>query len=57
VILHDYVTTSGRKLRTYSPWELATILGSFALGGPASVETRAGAEIWYGERRPDPATL
>jgi glycosyltransferase involved in cell wall biosynthesis len=54
VFLTDAVTTSGRKLRTYSLWEIATILGRFAVGGPRSLESRAGTEIWYGERRRDP---
>ena len=52
VILRDSVTTSGRKLRTYSAREL---LGTFlTLSAPASVRTRDGLDVWYGERRPDP---
>jgi len=54
VILRDSVTTSGRKLRTYSARELLGTLLHLALSAPASVRTRDGLDVWYGERRPDP---
>ena len=54
VILRDSVTTSGRKLRTYSARELLGTLLRLALSAPASVRTRDGLDVWYGERRPDP---
>jgi hypothetical protein len=51
VILRDHVTTSGRKLRTYSAWEMSSLLLRPALSGPTSIRQRRGLEIWYGERR------
>jgi glycosyltransferase involved in cell wall biosynthesis len=54
VVLREAVTTSGRKLRAYSAWEILGLLGRLALGGPAAARRREGLEIWYGERRPDP---
>jgi glycosyltransferase involved in cell wall biosynthesis len=54
VILRDSVTTSGRKLRTYSARELLSTLLRLTLSAPASVRTRDGLDLWYGERRPDP---
>jgi len=53
-ILRDSVTTSGRKLRTYSARELLGTLLRLTLSAPASVRTRDGLDVWYGERRPDP---
>jgi glycosyltransferase involved in cell wall biosynthesis len=54
VILRDFVTTSGRKLRTYSGWEIIGSLLRIAVGGSKSVKQRDGLEIWYGKRRTDP---
>jgi glycosyltransferase involved in cell wall biosynthesis len=54
VMLPECVTTSGRKLRAYSGWEILRVLGGLALRGPKSVRQRAGMEMWYGPRRPDP---
>jgi glycosyltransferase involved in cell wall biosynthesis len=54
VMLPESVTTSGRKLRAYSGWEILRILGGLALRGPNAVRQRAGMEMWYGPRRPDP---
>lgn len=54
VVLREAVTTSGRKLRAHSGWELLRVLGGLALRGPASVRARRGLEIWYGKRRDDP---
>lgn len=54
VVLRETVTTSGRKLRTYSGRELLRMLGAMALRGPGAVKQRQGNDIWYGERREDP---
>jgi hypothetical protein len=54
VILRESVTTSGRKLRTYSARELLGTLLRLTGSGPTSVRTRDGLDIWYGDRRPDP---
>lgn len=54
VILREYVTTSGRKLRAYSAREILGTLATLALRGPKSVRRREGLDIWYGERRADP---
>jgi glycosyltransferase involved in cell wall biosynthesis len=53
VILDAHVTTSGRKLRTYSGRETLAILLRLALSGPKSVRKRDGLDLWYAERRPD----
>ncbi len=54
VVLREAVTTSGRKLRAHSGWELLRVLGGLALRGPGSVRERRGLGIWYEERREDP---
>jgi len=56
VILRDAVTTSGRKLRAYSGWEILSVLGYLSLRGWNSVRDRRGMDIWYGDRRKDPKT-
>ena len=53
VVLREAVTTSGRKLRAHSGWEILGVLTRLALRGPKSVRQRHGLEIWY-ERREDP---
>jgi len=53
VILREAVVTSGRKLRTYSGWELAAALGRLAIAGRAGVRDRSRLGIWYDPRRPD----
>lgn len=55
VVLPEAVTTSGRKLRTYTAQEIAGVFGRFALRGFKSVERRE--DVWYGKRRDDPAVL
>jgi hypothetical protein len=57
VILREYVTTSGRKLRAHSAWEILSLSGRLALSGRKSLRRRRGLELWYGERRTDPAGL
>jgi glycosyltransferase involved in cell wall biosynthesis len=54
VILRESVTTSGRKLRTYSAREVLGLLARIALSGSTSVRRRDGLDLWYGERRTDP---
>jgi glycosyltransferase involved in cell wall biosynthesis len=54
VILREFVTTSGRKLRAYSGREALGILLRLAIAGPKGVRRPDGLDIWYGERRADP---
>jgi len=54
VVLREYVTTSGRKLRAYSGREILVMLARLAVAGPEAVRQRQGLDIWYGERRTDP---
>jgi glycosyltransferase involved in cell wall biosynthesis len=54
VLLHESVTTSGRKLRAYSARELLGILARLAVAGPKALGRREGLELWYGDRRKDP---
>lgn len=56
VILRDRVTTSGRKLRAHSAWEVWRALGHAALHMLGVVRGRRGLEAWYGRRRSDPET-
>ncbi|MGD0060322.1 MAG: glycosyltransferase [Verrucomicrobiia bacterium] len=53
VILHECVTTSGRKLRTCSVREIVTPIARIILHGRRYLRNRHGMEIWYGDRRPD----
>jgi glycosyltransferase involved in cell wall biosynthesis len=55
VVLREVVTTSGRKLRAHSAGEVLGLLARLACAGPGAVRQRQGLELWYGERRPDPA--
>ena len=57
VILRESVTTSGRKLRTWSGLEVLGLFARVALRGRRAVESRQGLDIWYGERRQDPEQL
>jgi glycosyltransferase involved in cell wall biosynthesis len=54
VVLREAVTTSGRKVRTHSGWEILGFLGRLAIRGPSSVRRRSGMDLWYGKRREDP---
>jgi len=56
VILRDAVVTSGRKLRTYSGWEILGTMIRLALGGPRALRDRSRLEMWYGPRRKDPSS-
>ncbi|MGZ5155761.1 MAG: glycosyltransferase [Caldimonas sp.] len=53
VILRDAVLTSGRKLRTYTGWELLRACARIALAGRAGVRDRSRLGLWYEPRRPD----
>jgi len=54
VILREAVLTSGRKVRTYSAWELLRGALRIAAAGRAGVRDRSRLGIWYAPRRPDP---
>jgi glycosyltransferase involved in cell wall biosynthesis len=54
VVLKDKVITSGRKLRTFTGFEVLGTLLRVAVTGPKSLRRREGLDIWYGERRNDP---
>jgi glycosyltransferase involved in cell wall biosynthesis len=53
VIVRTRVTTSGRKLRTYSAREVMGTLLRLSARGMNAGRTREGADLWYGERRKD----
>lgn len=57
VVLRETVLTSGRKLRSYSGWEIFRVLTRLALLGKRGLRDRRGLEIWYGARREDPQRL
>ena len=57
VVLREHVTTSGRKLRVHSAWEVLGLLVRLAFTGSKSVRKREGLELWYGERRKDPGKV
>jgi glycosyltransferase involved in cell wall biosynthesis len=57
VILRESVSTSGRKLRTHSGWEVVRLFVELARRGPALVRSRERLSIWYGDRRDDPDPL
>lgn len=56
VVLRECVTTSVRKMRTHSAFEILGLLIRLALTGPRLIRQRKGLELWYGERRADPGT-
>jgi len=54
VLLREPVTTSARKLRTYSFFEALMILMRFIFGGGLrSMKSRDKLDLWYGPRRED----
>jgi len=55
VVLRQAVLTSGRKLRTYSGWELLKAGARVLFAGRAGLSNRSRLGIWYAPRRPDPA--
>src|SRR5271169_988299 len=50
-ILRQPVTTSGRKLRTHSAFEILRLLLRLIDLGTDVIKQRQGMELWYGERR------
>jgi glycosyltransferase involved in cell wall biosynthesis len=54
VILRESVLTSGRKVRTYSGWEILRAMLRIAMAGRSGVKDRSRLGIWYAPRRPDP---
>ena len=57
VVLREHVTTSGRKLRTYSARDLLGLMARLLLAGPKGWRRQEGLEAWYGERRADPSSM
>jgi glycosyltransferase involved in cell wall biosynthesis len=57
VVLRQCVTTSGRKLRAHSAGQVLGLLARLAFAGPKALRQRQGLELWYGERRRDPASI
>jgi hypothetical protein len=57
VVLRETVLTSGRKLRSYSGWEVFRVLSRLAFFGRRALRDRRGLEIWYGARRDDPQKI
>lgn len=55
-ILRETVTTSGRKVRAHSGWEVWSALGNAALHMLGIVRGRRGLDAWYGGRRHDPGS-
>ena len=53
VILRESVTTSGRKLRTFSGWEILRLCATLVRRRTALVRSRDGLALWYGDRRDD----
>ena len=53
VILRASVLTSGRKLRTYSGWEIVRSMAKVAFAGRAGLGDRSRLGIWYAPRRTD----
>jgi cellulose synthase/poly-beta-1,6-N-acetylglucosamine synthase-like glycosyltransferase len=53
VILREAVETSGRKLRTYSGWEILRLLATLATSGRRALRSRRHLDLWYGARRVD----
>jgi glycosyltransferase involved in cell wall biosynthesis len=56
VVLRECVTTSGRRLRAYSGREVVGLMTRLLLAGRKGVRERGRANLWYGERRPDPGS-
>jgi glycosyltransferase involved in cell wall biosynthesis len=54
VVLRQAVTTSGRRIRAYSAWELLCVVAQLVVRGRSAVRSRHGVAIWYEKRRPDP---
>jgi glycosyltransferase involved in cell wall biosynthesis len=57
VILRESVVSSGRKLRTFSGWEIVRLLASLVRRGPRMLRSRERLDLWYGPRRNDSPPL
>lgn len=55
VVVREQVVTSGRKIRTYSGWEILWKSLAIVLRGRRALRSRERLDIWYGPRRPDSA--
>jgi glycosyltransferase involved in cell wall biosynthesis len=53
VILREPVTTSGRKLRAHSGWEVLRLTAAMLRHGTTLVRSRDRLSIWYGDRHDD----
>jgi glycosyltransferase involved in cell wall biosynthesis len=53
VVVRETVLTSGRKLRTYSGWELLAAFGRLLFAGRAGLRDRSRLGLWYAPRRVD----
>lgn len=54
VLLEEEVTTSGRKLRTHSPWRLLALTTRIAMRPRRALRNRRRLGLWYAPRRRDP---
>lgn len=54
VIIRTPVITSARKLRTFSHWEIISVILKAAFTGGGSLKSRDSLDLWYGERRNEP---
>jgi hypothetical protein len=50
VILREFATTSGRKLRAHTALELLRVGARLSLGGPQSRRRSEALKYWYGPR-------
>jgi glycosyltransferase involved in cell wall biosynthesis len=50
VMLDEHVTTSGRKARSHTAWEMLALFTRLTLGGTRAVKRREGLEHWYRRR-------
>jgi GT2 family glycosyltransferase len=57
VILREPVVSSGRKLRTFSGWEIFRLLSALVRRGPQVLRSRERLDLWYGRRRTDSETF
>ncbi len=54
VIVKPRVLTSGRKLRTHSPWQVLAPIIRIGVFGRFAVRDRSTLDLWYAPRRDDP---
>lgn len=53
VILREAVTTSGRKVRDYTGWQILGNLARLSVRGLKGLKSRQGLDFWYGQRKSD----